>query len=476
MLVVETIARIRRDHLVKGVPIKKIARDLRVSKNTVRKVVRGDETSFSYARKIQPMPKLGPWVDDNSTQAPTAPGAPTALMADGSSETQIDLSWTAPADNGGATISGYRIEVSADGGTTWTDLVANTGTTSVTFSHTGLTRGSTRHYRVSAINATGTGAASDPTSATTPLSTNVTLSGLALKDAADDSSIDLNETFAAATKFYTADVATDVDEITVEPTSDHNATFAYLNDSNTALTDADTNTTGFQAALAVGANTVKVKVTAEDGSANETYSVVVTRAAAGNAAATGKPSITGAAQAGMTLEAGLGDIADADGLPTTGYMYQWISEGSAILGATGSSLTLGTSNYNGQKFRVRVSFTDGAGHSESRTSDETRPVAPAATACPTDTATVWCARLTVGHSVPGPVAQGQQAPAPLAAGFVSVPPEHDGQTEFWLELSFGAAVEQGSKQRIQALLREGVRPRSPMTWARLRDMRPSRSR
>ena len=64
MLVVETVARIRRDHLVRGVPIKKIARDLRVSKNTVRKVVRGDETSFSYERKIQPMPKLGPWVEE----------------------------------------------------------------------------------------------------------------------------------------------------------------------------------------------------------------------------------------------------------------------------------------------------------------------------------------------------------------------------------------------------------------------------
>ena len=64
MLVVETIARIRRDYLVRGVPIKKIARDLRVSKNTVRKVVRGDETSFSYERKIQPMPKLGPWVGE----------------------------------------------------------------------------------------------------------------------------------------------------------------------------------------------------------------------------------------------------------------------------------------------------------------------------------------------------------------------------------------------------------------------------
>ena len=57
MLVVETIARIRRDHLVKGVPIKKLARDLRVSKNTIRKVVRGDATAHTYERKIQPMPE-----------------------------------------------------------------------------------------------------------------------------------------------------------------------------------------------------------------------------------------------------------------------------------------------------------------------------------------------------------------------------------------------------------------------------------
>ena len=59
-----------------------------------------------------------------------------------------------------------------------------------------------------------------------------------------------------------------------------------------------------------------------------------------------------------------------------------------------------------------------------------------------------------GHSVPGPAPapQGQQAPPPLAAGFVSVPAEHDGQTEFWLELRFGAAVAQGSQPRIRALL------------------------
>ena len=64
MLVVETIARIRREHLGKGMAIKKIVRDLKVSRNTVRKVVRSDETSFGYERRVQPMPKLGPWVKE----------------------------------------------------------------------------------------------------------------------------------------------------------------------------------------------------------------------------------------------------------------------------------------------------------------------------------------------------------------------------------------------------------------------------
>ena len=58
-----------------------------------------------------------------------------------------------------------------------------------------------------------------------------------------------------------------------------------------------------------------------------------------------------------------------------------------------------------------------------------------------------------GQMVPGPppVPQGQ-APPPLTASFVSVPAEHDGETAFWLELGFDAAVEQGSKPHIQALL------------------------
>jgi hypothetical protein len=61
MLVVETIAKIRRLHLVEGRSIKAICRDLGLSRKVVRKVLRSGVTEFRYARRQQPLPKLGPW-------------------------------------------------------------------------------------------------------------------------------------------------------------------------------------------------------------------------------------------------------------------------------------------------------------------------------------------------------------------------------------------------------------------------------
>ena len=61
MLTVETIGRIRREHFLKGKTIKEIARDLKVSRNTVRRILRSGETSFEYEREVQPRPKLGRW-------------------------------------------------------------------------------------------------------------------------------------------------------------------------------------------------------------------------------------------------------------------------------------------------------------------------------------------------------------------------------------------------------------------------------
>ncbi len=102
----------------------------------------------------------------SATTDATVPDAPTGLTATATAPTRIDLAWTAPAYDGGAQISGYRIEVSQTG-TGWTDLRPNTESTSTTFSHTGLLPGSRRFYRVSAINVAGTGEPSGVASAAT---------------------------------------------------------------------------------------------------------------------------------------------------------------------------------------------------------------------------------------------------------------------------------------------------------------------
>ena len=60
MLIVETTAKIRREAR-QGKPIKAIARDMHLSRNTVRKAIRAPEAQFSYERREQPRPQTGPF-------------------------------------------------------------------------------------------------------------------------------------------------------------------------------------------------------------------------------------------------------------------------------------------------------------------------------------------------------------------------------------------------------------------------------
>lgn len=60
---VETIGRIRFEHFQNGKGIKRIARELGIARDTVRKVLRSGATEFSYKREVQPRRKLGAWVD-----------------------------------------------------------------------------------------------------------------------------------------------------------------------------------------------------------------------------------------------------------------------------------------------------------------------------------------------------------------------------------------------------------------------------
>ncbi len=61
MLTVETIRKIRLAHYRDKRPIRQIARDFNLSRNTVKKVIRSEVTEFTYDRRAQPLPKLGPY-------------------------------------------------------------------------------------------------------------------------------------------------------------------------------------------------------------------------------------------------------------------------------------------------------------------------------------------------------------------------------------------------------------------------------
>ncbi len=61
MLIVETIRKIRCAYHRDRKSIRQIAREFKLSRNTVKKVIRSDATEFTYDRKDQPHPKLAPY-------------------------------------------------------------------------------------------------------------------------------------------------------------------------------------------------------------------------------------------------------------------------------------------------------------------------------------------------------------------------------------------------------------------------------
>lgn len=57
----DMIAQVRRAFHVQGWLVKRISRELHISRNTMRKILRSDETDFTYVRSFQPKPRVGPW-------------------------------------------------------------------------------------------------------------------------------------------------------------------------------------------------------------------------------------------------------------------------------------------------------------------------------------------------------------------------------------------------------------------------------
>ncbi|WP_420445334.1 hypothetical protein [Candidatus Poriferisodalis sp.] len=110
---------------------------------------------------------------------------------------------------------------------------------------------------------------------------------------------------------------------------------------------------------------VRVVLTA-DVAVGEAVSVVV------NSAATGEPAISGTEQVGETLTAVISAIEDEDGLDSVSYRYQWMRADANIAGATESAYTLGDDE--GEAIKLKVSFIDDNGNSETLTSAATQEV------------------------------------------------------------------------------------------------------
>ena len=119
-----------------------------------------------------------------------------------------------------------------------------------------------------------------------------------------------------------------------------------------------------------------------------------------NDAATGAPTIFGGSWVGQTVTAQTSGIADIDGLPGR-FTYQWVrvdgSDETDIAGASAGTYTLAAAD-EGKTVKVKVSFTDNGGTSETVTSGafpSSDSVEAATTQSPDD---IWSARLRVHHT------------------------------------------------------------------------------
>ena len=242
--------------------------------------ITGLDSGTQYDVEVRAVNSIGAgdWSATATGTPPTRPGAPTITsVAPGVND--LTVVWTAPADDGGAEVTSYDaryIATSADETmeANWAvEQAWTTGSGDLSHAITGLDSGTQYDVEVRASNAVGVGDWSADESATTSLSSDATLSALALTGST------LYPSFTSGTTSYKASTGHADGLVTVvATTSDDNASVAFLDGDGNSLTDADS-AAGLQVGLSVGANVIKVQVTAEDGVTTKTYTIRVTRAA-----------------------------------------------------------------------------------------------------------------------------------------------------------------------------------------------------
>ena len=300
--------------------------------------------------------------------APTDPPAkPRNLTGTANADGTVTLRWDAPNDD---SVSGYQIlrRRPREGENTLLVLVNDTGSTDTEYTDNDVTPDVGHAYRVKAINAVGLGRQSNFVNVTptqpagpaqnSPATGTPTISGMA----------QVGETLTADTSGIGDD-----DGLA-------NVTFSYQWIASDGAVDIDITSATVSSYTPVDADegqTIQVQVSFTDDAGNDeslTSAATAPVPARPNTPATGAPTIGGTAQVGETLAADTSGIADTDGLTNVTYSYQWLGDDTGIAGATSSTYTLAETD-EGKTIKVRVSFTDDRGNSETGTSAATAVVA-----------------------------------------------------------------------------------------------------
>ena len=308
------------------------------------------------------------------------PGVPANLLvSQGDSGGILKVSWQAPASNGGSNLTGYTVQwkATSDSWAIPADI-AEVTLTGTTHTITGLTDGTPYAVRVLATNVIGDGKPTSEETATPQ-------APVPLRDPRDIGVVTLNSTVPGiVTVSWDAPGQTPAN-YRVSWAKAGEPYLTWTNPAGNAFPTVPFHTiTGLEEG---GEYRIKVRASYSGTSgdwSDEVTATVAESPVVPNTPATGMPVITGTVQVGYTLTADISGIADADGITGVSFNYRWISDNGTAeteIGGGGDGVAASrhvlTADDLGDTIKVRVAFTDDAGHAESLTSAATHAVAPA---------------------------------------------------------------------------------------------------
>ena len=306
-------------------------------------------TSYTFRVATINQGGTGSYSTASSAVTPTTtPGAPTSVSATTGSS-RATISWTAPTSNGGSSITGYAVQFSTNNGSTFATQVL-TGSTSTSYTYTGLTPSTAYVFRIAAITAVGQGTWSSNTSSVTIQD----LPGAPTSVTGTDGNAQVVVSWTAPTSNGGAAIS----DYAIQYSSNSGSTWTTFTDGVSTSTSATVTglTNGTDYIFRVAA--INTWGTGSYSSSSATRNPFTTPSAPTNVA--GSPS---SAQATVTWTA-----ATANGRAVTDYIIQFSSNS----GSTWSTFSDGTSTAtsatitgltNGVAYVFRVAATNSAGTS-----------------------------------------------------------------------------------------------------------------